>query len=72
MDFKFSKDQKASISRGLKKLDAGPDEWAGHEWSPWSKLRSVLEAKAVKVPRPLQRYSARWKRGNIVCSPNTF
>jgi hypothetical protein len=49
MDFKFSKDQKASISRGLKKLDAGPDEWAGHEWSPWSKLRSVLEAKAVKV-----------------------
>jgi hypothetical protein len=32
MNSKFSEDQKASISRGLKKLDAGPDEWAGYEW----------------------------------------
>lgn len=49
MSFKFSEDQKASLSKGLKKLDAGPDEWSGYEWSPWSKLRSVLEARAIKV-----------------------
>ncbi|OUS19856.1 hypothetical protein A9Q95_12580 [Rhodobacterales bacterium 59_46_T64] len=49
MSFKFSEDQKASLLRGLKVLDAGPDEWVGYEVSPWSKLRSVLETKAVKI-----------------------
>jgi len=49
MNFKLSGDQKSSLSRGLKKLDAGPDKWSGFEWLPWSTLRSVLETKAIKA-----------------------
>ncbi|MDT8326393.1 MAG: hypothetical protein RQ750_03260 [Roseovarius sp.] len=49
MNFKLSEDQKTSLSSGLKKLNAGPDEWSGVEWLPWSTLRAVLETKAVKT-----------------------
>jgi len=48
MSFKFSESQKTEISKSLKKLDAGPDEWTGFSSLPWSRLRSVLEAKAIK------------------------
>ena len=39
------------LVKGLKKLEEGPDEWSGYDWVPWSTLRSVLDAKAVRASR---------------------
>lgn len=48
MNFKLSRNQKVSLKE-LRKIDAGPDEWSGFEWLPWSTLRSVLETQAIKA-----------------------
>ncbi|MFG6584799.1 MULTISPECIES: hypothetical protein [unclassified Sulfitobacter] len=49
MAYKFTDEEWDTLSSGLKKLQAGPDEWSGHDWLSWSTLRSVLDAKAVRA-----------------------
>lgn len=49
MKKKLTEDQKITLLSDLRKINAGPQSWTGVEWFPWSKLKAVLETKAVKT-----------------------
>lgn len=47
MKFQFTDEQKASLSKGFKKMNAGPTEWSGYDFPAWSTMKSVLEARII-------------------------
>lgn len=47
MKIELGQDQMTSVSKGLRKMNAGPTEWVGFGMPPWSSMRSVLEAKII-------------------------